>query len=241
MSLIQARTGRVRRNAAQPSVTSGPWEEQSACRTTDPELFFSDLKKDREQAREVCRSACPVIVECLSWHRRKEETADASAGVYRFGMAGGLMPDQRRALVVEEMLGHFPNYRMARRLVSDRAVRHLRDLYEARGRSLAGVTEVLRQDFGLLVDEVTVRVALWWAGLDGSRIERAAPGDERTMSRRLVDEYADIVMQLRDAGATQYQVAWYLGTYKDAVTQAVKVLEAARDAKETAAEGVAAA
>lgn len=235
MSLTQARTGRARTLAAQSPVTSGPWEEASACRTTDPKLFFSDSKLEREQARAVCRSACPVIAECLSWHRRQEETEGAAAGAYRFGIAGGLMPDQRRALVMEELLGQRPNYAMARRLVSARAVQHLRDLYKARGRSLAGVTETLRQDFGLLVDEVTVRVALWWAGLDGSRVERAAQGDERLMGQRLVDEYADVVMQLRDAGATQYQVAWYLGTYKDAVTQAVRVLEAARAAGEVAA------
>lgn len=234
MTVTQARTGRARNCAAQPSVTSGRWEEARACRTADPESFFSDSRKEREQARAVCRSKCPVIAECLSWHRRKEETADAAAGAYRWGIAGGLMPDQRRALVVEEMLGHRPNYRMARRLASDRAVRHLRDLYADRGRSLAGVTQVLRQDFGLMVDEVTVRVALWWAGLDGSRIEQAAPGDDRLMGQRLVEEYADIVMRLRDAGATQYQVAWYLGTYKDAVTQAIKFLEAARDAKAVA-------
>lgn len=50
------------------------WQDDAACATTDPDLFFpaNGDRHTAERAREVCRS-CPVINECLEFALANEE------------------------------------------------------------------------------------------------------------------------------------------------------------------------
>ena len=72
------------------------WRPEAACRGLDPELFFSSdeivnrqerLEREAE-AKAVC-TRCTVRSECLSY------ALDASE---RYGIWGGLNPQERRAL-----------------------------------------------------------------------------------------------------------------------------------------------
>ncbi|MEU9014315.1 WhiB family transcriptional regulator [Streptomyces sp. NPDC048479] len=214
----------VTRRPRKRAVSPGDWHELAACAQTDPELFHSDTKQDRQMARTLCRRDCPVIVQCLSEVRARDEQT------FRWGIGGGLSPDQRRALDVEERLGRVPNFEMARSLVTERLVGPLLRVYRESRRSLPGVVEVLRGR-GLLVDEVTVRVALWWAGVDAARVPPAPLGDQRPMGQRLYEDYAGVMLQVRDAGGTYYEVAWYLGVFKSTAVEATKRAEADRAAR----------
>lgn len=42
------------------------WRHRGACRSHDPELFFSDVPTDRDFAVMICETACPVTDECLA-------------------------------------------------------------------------------------------------------------------------------------------------------------------------------
>jgi WhiB family transcriptional regulator, redox-sensing transcriptional regulator len=71
------------------------WRSQAACRGIDPELFFSSdeisnriERQEREgEAKAVC-NRCAVRNECLSY---------ALAAGERYGIWGGLNPQERRA------------------------------------------------------------------------------------------------------------------------------------------------
>jgi WhiB family redox-sensing transcriptional regulator len=72
------------------------WRALAACKGVDPELFFSseDLpdKRDRVERESVAKSicaACPVRAECLAY---------AIAAGERYGIWGGLNPQERRAV-----------------------------------------------------------------------------------------------------------------------------------------------
>ena len=69
------------------------WQQQAACRTEDPELFFpvgqsGPAKLRIRQAKEVC-AGCPVKDPCL----RDALDAGDVAGVW-----GGTTDDERRAM-----------------------------------------------------------------------------------------------------------------------------------------------
>ncbi|WNI14466.1 WhiB family transcriptional regulator [Actinacidiphila sp. ITFR-21] len=69
------------------------WQQQAACRTEDPELFFpvgqsGTAKLQAEQARRVC-AQCPVKESCLN---------DALAAGDTSGVWGGTTEDERRAI-----------------------------------------------------------------------------------------------------------------------------------------------
>jgi hypothetical protein len=164
--------------------------------------FFSTSTATKKRARALCLG-CPVIVECLNSQRQSDDT------IYRWGVGGGLDPDQRRALELEELLGNRPNLAMARVLVSPRWLHRLKSL-RSRCRSLEGMAAALRKD-GLFVDEVTVRVAVWWSGGEGARMARLAPGDRRSWRAQLRDDYTDVVMALQRLGARRADIAAYLG------------------------------
>ncbi|MFJ4887734.1 WhiB family transcriptional regulator [Streptomyces sp. NPDC088731] len=181
---------------------SQDWKTRSVCRGELADDFYSTIKSRKERARALC-VGCPVIVECLNNQRQSDDA------IYRWGVGGGLDPEQRRALEVEELLGNVPNLAMARVLVSPRWLWRLRQL-KAGCRSLEGMTAALRKD-GLFVDEVTVRVAVWWSGGEGSRMSRLAPGDKRTWRAQLRDDYADVVVALHELGARRADIAAYLG------------------------------
>jgi WhiB family redox-sensing transcriptional regulator len=69
------------------------WQQQAACRDTDPELFFAPDRPERKQAKAdriaaalaIC-SRCPVRRPCL---------ADAVAARDRFAIRGGTTPEDR--------------------------------------------------------------------------------------------------------------------------------------------------
>ncbi|MGH2760709.1 MAG: WhiB family transcriptional regulator [Actinomycetota bacterium] len=72
------------------------WRPEAACRGLDPELFFSSdeianrqerLEREAE-AKAVC-TRCTVRNECLSY---------ALAAGERYGIWGGLSPQERRAI-----------------------------------------------------------------------------------------------------------------------------------------------
>lgn len=62
----------------------------AVCRSMDPELFFPTRYEPSayREARAVCRR-CPVATQCADY---------AIANRERFGMWGGLSPDQRDAI-----------------------------------------------------------------------------------------------------------------------------------------------
>lgn len=41
------------------------------CRTTDPDLWFSEVLADRERAKALCRT-CPLMDACAEWGRGEE-------------------------------------------------------------------------------------------------------------------------------------------------------------------------
>lgn len=73
-----------------PEFTSvGTWQQDAACRDTDPDLFFSTAEPDRAEALKLC-GACPVRLECL-------EHALATREAY--GIWGGTDEQERKRLV----------------------------------------------------------------------------------------------------------------------------------------------
>lgn len=69
------------------------WELEAACRSEDPEIWFSGGK--RSLAKHICLNACPVREECLAAVLERE--ADV-AETYRRGITAGLTGRQRYAL-----------------------------------------------------------------------------------------------------------------------------------------------
>ncbi|MBQ1157143.1 WhiB family transcriptional regulator [Streptomyces sp. A73] len=63
-------------------------EAAAACKDTSTDLFFSDGREEIAVAKEICGS-CPVRVRCLD---------RALANGERFGIFGGLTPDERSEL-----------------------------------------------------------------------------------------------------------------------------------------------
>ncbi|WP_329129756.1 WhiB family transcriptional regulator [Streptomyces sp. NBC_01476] len=69
------------------------WQQQAACRTEDPELFFpvgqsGPAKLQERRAKEVC-ARCPVTETCLR---------DALAAGDIGGVWGGTTEEERRAI-----------------------------------------------------------------------------------------------------------------------------------------------
>lgn len=71
-----------------------PWQTQAACRTEHADLFFSDDTTD--VAVRVCRTSCPVRVDCLR---------DALKTGERYGVRGGLTARQRALRYPAHMAG----------------------------------------------------------------------------------------------------------------------------------------
>lgn len=228
MTTIGTATGRPRRRAVQSPRTTASvttWQTQAACRGTDTEAFFSPLKQHQQAARRVCLE-CPVKASCLAWNREFDDKN------YRWGIGGGLDDLQRRALEMEEQLGNVPNLEMSQALVSNRWRFRLGELRESCG-SLEDIVHGLREE-GLLVDEVTVRVALWWTGDEGSRVPKTCPDDRRTPGRRLREDHGELLLALRSTGMRLVDVAAYLGAPFTHVKRALEAIQAAEAAREQA-------
>ena len=71
------------------------WMEDAACGQIGPDLFFNpdSIKTHFTEARLICQR-CPVTAACIQWGLQ----VDRDGGGYRYGVYGGLTPDQRAAL-----------------------------------------------------------------------------------------------------------------------------------------------
>lgn len=71
------------------------WRERAACDGADVEAFYP-ARRDRVDQRAIttCRT-CPVAADCLDVAMRDET---GLPGDYRYGIWGGLTPDERAAL-----------------------------------------------------------------------------------------------------------------------------------------------
>jgi WhiB family redox-sensing transcriptional regulator len=67
------------------------WREAAACRTVDVETFYPPAEHDGREAKAVC-FGCPVRETCLEFAIENGE---------RFGVWGGLTPQERRWLVAK--------------------------------------------------------------------------------------------------------------------------------------------
>ncbi|WP_228994351.1 WhiB family transcriptional regulator [Streptomyces sp. DH8] len=199
-----------------PTTIAAPppdWKVRAFCRRkdVDAEDFFTTSQAGQKRAHAAC-AQCPVITECLQVTRSHDE------GVYRWGIGGGLDALQRRALELEEWLGCRPNLEMARLLISPRWSGRLSRLRSS-CRSLEGMTRALRRD-GLMVDEVTVRVAVWWSGGDAPRV--AWRGDTRSLRALVGGEFLEPILRLRSMGARYADIAAWLGVPRETGVRALK-------------------
>lgn len=64
------------------------WRDFALCAETDPESFFPEKGGSTRDAKRTCRS-CEVRAECLEYALETDE---------RFGIYGGLSPEQRRRI-----------------------------------------------------------------------------------------------------------------------------------------------
>lgn len=65
------------------------WQDQAACRQTPVETFFPPAEQEATDAKSVCLG-CSVRAECLEFAIQAGE---------RFGIWGGLTPQERRSLI----------------------------------------------------------------------------------------------------------------------------------------------
>ncbi|MGW4728898.1 WhiB family transcriptional regulator [Streptomyces shenzhenensis] len=65
------------------------WELRAACRSMNPDVFFSDASK--KEARAICDS-CPVVDECLDATLKRER---GEGRTYQQGIFAGLSGEQR--------------------------------------------------------------------------------------------------------------------------------------------------
>lgn len=76
----------------QPQVVGGPafaFGVDTPCQDEDPELFFPPAGVSPRRAKEICRSGCPVLDNCLGWALAAPET---------LGVWGGTSAPERAAL-----------------------------------------------------------------------------------------------------------------------------------------------
>ena len=67
------------------------WQDQAACRLIPVELFFPPAEQEVDEAKAVC-ATCEVRQPCLEF---------AIAAGERFGVWGGLTPQERRSLIAK--------------------------------------------------------------------------------------------------------------------------------------------
>lgn len=68
------------------------WMEFAACAAVDPELWFAASKHEEDHNYPIAKATCqrcPVQAECLDAALRNDE---------RYGVFGGLTPEERQAL-----------------------------------------------------------------------------------------------------------------------------------------------
>jgi WhiB family redox-sensing transcriptional regulator len=70
------------------------WDDEAACRTADPTVFFERAGSLHDEARRIC-GACSVRALCLSAALDAERGETAQ---HRYGIFGGLNGRERFAL-----------------------------------------------------------------------------------------------------------------------------------------------
>lgn len=68
------------------------WTEYATCRTIGSEVFYPEMGESWTEALKVCRTACPVRLQCLDFAMRHE--LDRSA-FHRHGVFGAMKPGER--------------------------------------------------------------------------------------------------------------------------------------------------
>ncbi|MCW2900731.1 MAG: WhiB family transcriptional regulator [Streptosporangiaceae bacterium] len=222
MSVMTSRTITPTAPRRRPAGTR--WEDEASCRAAgvNNSVFFTDTVRAHAAAKRLCRS-CPVLTTCLKTAERDEAgTKDV------FWLVGGLTDGQRLALRYARLLGQHPNLKQARTLLGPRWRSEI-----ARMRTAAATpTEMVQQlrAKGALVNEATVRLAVWWSGGTGGLLSRRRPGDRRTEWQRIQDDHRDLVLALRAAGASHLDVAAYFGVAFRQANLAVTAIEKAATA-----------
>lgn len=86
------------RNEAIPAPRPG-WDREAACATSsDPDLWFPEgvrgatFLAHANAARQMCRTACPVMLDCLHAEMRAEQGKGRDN---RFGVRGGMTGSER--------------------------------------------------------------------------------------------------------------------------------------------------
>lgn len=65
------------------------WEDDAACRQSDPDLWTSENAQKQSDAKKICKTQCDVREQCLAYAIETREV---------FGIWGGLGYSQRRRL-----------------------------------------------------------------------------------------------------------------------------------------------
>ena len=71
---------------------SEPWIEHGACRAIGVEVFYPTFGETWAEPIKVCKTACPVRLQCLDYAMRTELGVPAH---HRAGVYGGLKPYER--------------------------------------------------------------------------------------------------------------------------------------------------
>jgi hypothetical protein len=66
----------------------GDWLDQAECARCDPELWHSPVRQAQAEAVRICRTVCPVQVECLAWALRQDLA----------GIVGGCTEEERQGM-----------------------------------------------------------------------------------------------------------------------------------------------
>jgi WhiB family redox-sensing transcriptional regulator len=199
------------------------WRGSASCQGIDLDTTFSDSPGTQKRVQGICRG-CPVRMTCLS-----DVVAYEKTSYMRWGVVGGLTTVQRRALRVEALLGSEPSLKQARALSSPVWASRMMPLRQ-RGLTPAQIAVELRKH-DVIASPVTVRLAVWWAGGKGGLLPRRANGDSRAVWEIVRDECRDVVMQLREMGAGNRDIAAYLQVCEDYLAKAVQAWKAQDEAE----------
>lgn len=215
---MTTQTRRARTHAAPPPYRRA-WTAKAACSGQALDDFFSESSRAQNRARVLCR-ACPVLGTCLDEVTGLEDES-------RYGVYGGLNSDQRKALRWEVALHGRPNIDQAQLLVSSRFAELLDGMRWATPDDAAA--RLL--EHGVRVDSSTARLALWWMGYKGARVQQRAPFQPVDREpQRIVDLCADTIRRLRSMEATIPDVAAYLGVAQTHCGVAINMIETTDDA-----------
>lgn len=72
-----------------------PWMQYATCRSIGTEAFYppkGSAHVEWNKLRSVCRTGCPVLLQCADWIMRTEQGLDHKR---RFGLTAGMSPLQR--------------------------------------------------------------------------------------------------------------------------------------------------